>query len=74
MTFSIAPTGDDNDFFDLTGTELRFIAVRDFETPADANGDNVYEVTVLASDGVNATPLISRIYVHCSCDTAIIRA
>ena len=30
---------------------LRFIAAPDFEAPADANGDNVYQVTVRASDG-----------------------
>ena len=30
---------------------LRFNSPRDFETPADADGDNVYEVVVSASDG-----------------------
>ena len=72
VTFSIAPTGVDNDFFDLTGTELRFIAVRDFETPADANGDNVYEVTVLASDGVNATPQTISVTVTDGPDTFVV--
>ncbi len=33
-----------------TGT-LRFIGARDFETPGDADGDNVYEVIVGATDG-----------------------
>jgi uncharacterized protein YjiK len=30
---------------------LTFVSAPDFEAPADANADNVYEVTVLASDG-----------------------
>ncbi|HYD37182.1 MAG TPA: cadherin domain-containing protein, partial [Allosphingosinicella sp.] len=30
---------------------LRFVAAPDFEAPADASGDNVYEVEVSASDG-----------------------
>lgn len=37
-----------------TGT-LTFLASPDFEAPADNNGDNAYEVTVSASDGVNTT-------------------
>ena len=28
-----------------------FASAPDFEAPADANGDNIYEVTVQASDG-----------------------
>jgi len=32
---------------------LAFIAAPDFEAPGDADGDNVYQVTVQASDGVN---------------------
>ncbi|MDB5515210.1 MAG: hypothetical protein JWQ17_1968, partial [Tardiphaga sp.] len=31
--------------------ELKFIAAPDFETPADADGDNVYDVQVKVSDG-----------------------
>lgn len=34
----------------VTGA-LSFITPPDFETPADANGDNIYEVTATASDG-----------------------
>jgi Ca2+-binding RTX toxin-like protein len=33
---------------------LAFIDAPDFENPADANGNNVYEVVVEASDGVNS--------------------
>jgi VCBS repeat-containing protein len=38
----------------VTGA-ISFIAAPDFESPADADGDNVYEVTVTASDGTNST-------------------
>ena len=33
---------------------LAFKDKPDFEDPGDMNGDNVYEVTVVASDGANA--------------------
>lgn len=35
--------------------ELAFAVAPDFETPTDANGDNVYVVVVRASDGSNAS-------------------
>lgn len=54
--------GADADLFDVdmaTG-ELRFLEAPDFETPADSNGDNVYEVIVAANDGqLRATQAIS---------------
>ena len=44
--------GADQARFAIDGTSgaLRFVAAPDFERPADAGGDNVYEVTVQASD------------------------
>lgn len=45
--------GDDAGLFGIdpvTG-EVSFLAAPDFETPLDANGDNVYDVIVEASDG-----------------------
>ena len=33
--------------------DLRFIQVPDFEAPADGGGDNVYNLTIVASDSVN---------------------
>ncbi len=47
--------GADAALFTLTLDEdnvkrLRFIGQADFETPRDSNGDNIYEVTVVASD------------------------
>ena len=48
--------GDDPAKFSITGGgELSFLAPPDFETPTDANGDNVYVVTVQASDGAGGT-------------------
>ena len=54
MTFSIKG-GADAALFELSGAALAFKAAPDFEAPADANGDNVYEVTVEASDGEGET-------------------
>ena len=39
---------------DAATGELRFLSAPDFEAPADAGADNVYEVTVEASDGALA--------------------
>ena len=49
-------SGDDAALFKLTGTAdntrtLEFIDKADFEMPGDRNMDNIYEVTVVASDG-----------------------
>ena len=55
LTWSI-PTdgGDDAALFTLSNTGgLTFTTAPDYETPADADGDNVYEVTVQVSDGTN---------------------
>jgi Ca2+-binding RTX toxin-like protein len=53
LTFSL--TGTDADRFNIdnaTGV-VTFRSAPDFEAPADVGRDNVYDVTVLASDGVN---------------------
>ena len=49
--------GDDKDQFQLIGTvgrTLVFTTQPDYETPADADGDNVYKVTVVAIDNGGA--------------------
>ena len=64
----VAVDGDGDDLtFALSGTDaalfaidaatgaVTFLEAPDFENPADADGDNVYEVTVTASDGTNET-------------------
>ncbi|MCY4616437.1 MAG: cadherin-like beta sandwich domain-containing protein [Chloroflexi bacterium] len=43
--------GSDGHLFTITNGELRFREAPDFERPADANGNNRYELTVLAEDG-----------------------
>ena len=43
--------GSDSRHFTFTNGELRFTEAPDFESPADANGNNRYEVTLLAEDG-----------------------
>ena len=48
-------SGDDADKFKLTSDDaLEFQENPDFENPGDMNRDNVYEVTVVAPDGVNS--------------------
>ena len=51
--------GADSDFFSLTqsGSPLNFVSAQDFENPADQNGDNIYEVTIIAtgSDGTSTS-------------------
>ena len=57
-------SGNDSDKFELNdpvdvapGTKvLAFKEKPDFENPADSDGNNIYEVTVEASDTVNTTP------------------
>ena len=40
---------------DANTGEVRFMAAPDFEMPGDDDGDNVYDITVTASDGTNGT-------------------
>ena len=49
VTWSVA--GPDGGKFTATGGALKFKAKPDYENPTDANTDNVYEVTVQATDG-----------------------
>ena len=39
---------------DAATGEVRFIEAPDFETPGDADADNVYDIIVTASDGTNS--------------------
>ncbi|GGX62110.1 hypothetical protein GCM10011309_10060 [Litorimonas cladophorae] len=67
LTLSLG--GDDAEFFTLTGgynysgyafSSVELIAPLDFETPLDADGDNVYEIEVIVTDGVNiVTEIVS---------------
>ena len=56
-TLSYSLSGSDAALFTIdpnTG-EVRFIEAPDFEAPGDADGDNVYDIVVTASDGTNST-------------------
>jgi len=50
-------TGGDAGLFtiDQASGALSFISAPDFETPADTNGDNVYDLTIVATDDLGAT-------------------
>ena len=45
--------GDDGDYFAIEEGVLTFSAPPDYEGPTDSDGDNVYQVRVVASDGSN---------------------
>ncbi|MFO0817271.1 MAG: cadherin domain-containing protein [Pirellulales bacterium] len=52
LTYSITGGADAAKFVIVGSTgELTFAAAPNFESPTDANGDNIYEVVVQASDG-----------------------
>ncbi|WP_425408663.1 PQQ-dependent sugar dehydrogenase [Hyphococcus sp.] len=57
LTYSIGG-GADAALFSLSSTgDLSFISPADFEIPADANTDNVYEISIEVSDGSAAADL-----------------
>ena len=55
LTYSIS--GADASLFDINGTTgaVTFKSSPNFEVPADAGANNVYDITVGASDGTNTT-------------------
>ncbi len=55
VTFSIVGGADQSKFSITSGGVLSFKVAPDFEAPTDASGDNVYIVTVQASDGSGGT-------------------
>ncbi len=56
VTYSLIG-GTDQSAFSLSGSSLSFTAAPNFESPTDANTDNIYELIVRASDGTNNTDL-----------------
>lgn len=55
LSYSLGSTGDEDLFaIDQASGEVTFNTAPDAETPADANGDNDYVITVIAGDGLNA--------------------
>jgi Ca2+-binding RTX toxin-like protein len=61
VTYSIVAGGDGTQFsINPTTGALSFVTAPDFEAPADAGANNVYNLTVQASDGtLNATQAIA---------------
>lgn len=57
VTFSITGGADAARFQITSGGALSFLAPPDFETPADADRNNVYEVLLSASDGLLSASL-----------------
>ena len=55
LTYSLSGTDAARFTIDPTTGAVRFIASPDFENPDDAGGNNVYDITVTASDGTNET-------------------
>ena len=55
--------GDDKDLFDITGGELTFKSSPDHDVAGDADGNNVYLVTVTASDGTTPVTLAVEVTV-----------
>lgn len=58
VTFKIAG-GDDAARFAITSSgALSFVSAPDYDLPTDANRDNVYDVSISASDGSTATTVL----------------
>ena len=63
-TVTLMLMGVDSGLFRLTSaSDLSFRTAPDYEMPSDANGDNIYEVTVRASDGVMYADRMVRVSV-----------
>jgi len=63
VSFAISGGVDAGQFQITGGGALSFRSPPDFEVPADANHDNVYEVTLAAGDGQATTSLALRVTV-----------
>ncbi|MCA9174961.1 MAG: cadherin domain-containing protein [Planctomycetales bacterium] len=70
LTFSLGAGGDNALFEIVNGNELRFRAAPDFESPADANADNVYELTLIVSDGALSNTQTVQVTVTADNDNA----
>ena len=56
VTLSLGQNSADSSLFSLDNTgQIRFRSLPDFENPADADDDNEYQLTVIASDGSLST-------------------
>lgn len=64
VAFSLGSSLDEgNILIDPVSGEMWFASPPDFENPTDANGDNVYEVVVIASDDASTVSIVVNITV-----------
>lgn len=55
ITYSLGSENDEGFFsINVSTGEVTFNSIPDYENPSDANADNDYVITVIASDGVNS--------------------
>ncbi len=54
-TIGYTITGDDASSFVISGAYIRFASQPDYENPSDANGDNIFTIAIVASDGALST-------------------
>lgn len=55
LTYSLIPSSDSDLFSISTSGVISFLTAPDYEAPADANGDNSYELSIELSDTQNAS-------------------
>lgn len=48
---SYSLSGIDGSLFSISGNVVSFVGAPDYENPSDSNGDNIYNLNVIASDG-----------------------
>ena len=63
LTYSIAGSDSSHFSIDPSSGELAFLAPPDYENPIDADADNVYELSISASDGLNSAKLSLQVSV-----------
>ena len=64
VTYSVSGGADATQFnINTSSGVVTFNSAPDYETPADANEDGIYEVTITASDGTDNTSLTVRVIV-----------
>ena len=69
LSFHLSDSADAN-LFEISETTgiLKFIQAPDFESPSDANGNGIYEVSVLVSDGLSFAHISLSIHILNSLD------
>ncbi|ABI65796.1 Cadherin [Maricaulis maris MCS10] len=70
VTFSLSGTDANLFTIDPATGEVSFHTAPDYEAPADADGDNTYDITILASDGTQTSSHVVTITVTNENDNA----